>query len=222
MRRCNTTLSHAEIKAILGWSSRTIVEMGAHYGEDSQRFLDAFPQCRLFCFECSPVCIEVFKRRITDPRCVLLERAICDLDGSHEFHPSSGTPPTGFPDPECKSWTYSGSLNEPTGHLSQKWCKFDEDGPIIVPTIRFDSWYRQTPAVNIIDFVWCDIQGAEHQMIIGGKAALAHTRYLYTEFADEEQYATQKPLAELVRMMPDFELLAIYGGDNALLRNRNL
>ncbi len=42
-----------------------------------------------------------------------------------------------------------------------------------------------------IDFIYCDIQGAEKQMIAGANESLKKTRYLYTEYSNSEDYENQ-------------------------------
>ena len=50
------------------------------------------------------------------------------------------------------------------------------------------------------------MQGAEGDMIAGGQATLARTRYLYTEYSNEEIYEGEPTLETLLAMLPNFQL----------------
>jgi FkbM family methyltransferase len=76
----------------------------------------------------------------------------------------------------------------------------------------------ETPPV--IDFIWCDIQGAELDMIAGGMRTLNKTRYLYTEH-ENGSYEGQTGLAGILEALPDWEVVEDYGGD-VLLRNKGV
>lgn len=74
---------------------------------------------------------------------------------------------------------------------------------------------------QIIDFVWADIQGAEVDLIEGGKDTFKNVKYLYTEYANTEHYEGQIGLSEICSMLPDFKIVVDYGGD-VLLKNKKL
>jgi hypothetical protein len=95
---------------------------------------------------------------------------------------------------------------------------FGESVP--VQTITLDSLCEQHD-IGIIDFVWADIQGAEGEMIRGGRAALARTRYLFTEYSDDEMYRGQPSLNEILAMLPTFRVLELWP-DDVLLENQAL
>ena len=46
---------------LIGTDSPVVVEIGAHYGEDSLRFLEMFTGIKLYCFEPDPRNIQTFK-----------------------------------------------------------------------------------------------------------------------------------------------------------------
>lgn len=73
-----------------------------------------------------------------------------------------------------------------------------------------------------IDFIWSDIQGAEVDMIKGGKETFKKVRYLYTEYINGEHYEGQGiGVQSILDLLPDFEVVEDYGGD-VLLKNKLL
>jgi FkbM family methyltransferase len=75
---------------------------------------------------------------------------------------------------------------------------------------------------KVIDFIWADIQGAEVDLINGGKMAFEkNVKYLYTEYTDSELYEGEIGRQQILDMLHNFELIEDYGGD-MLLRNKKL
>jgi 2-O-methyltransferase len=115
-----------------------------------------------------------------------------------------------------QEWTYSSSLMKPKNHLHHFPVTFGET--IEVETITLDTYCRRE-GLGIIDFIWADIQGAEGEMIRGGLETLQRTRYLYTEYSDDELYEGQVTLRDILSMLPDFRVLELWP-DDVLLENR--
>jgi FkbM family methyltransferase len=130
-----------------------------------------------------------------------------------EFHASSG----GDSD---EGWDFSGSIRRPKNHLREHpWVKFDKI--IAVRTCRLDDWCAET-GIEEVDFIWMDVQGAEGDVIKGATRTLEKTRFLYTEYSNNELYAGQPSLKVLLAILPSFKIVAKYGrpGDgDVLLRN---
>ena len=236
-------LTVAEIKKFLKKEDPVILEIGANTGRDSQRFLDAFSNISLFCFEPDPRCIVKFENKISDARCKLFKTAISDKDGESVFHLSIGVHGNKYYSQmrnehgilisqhvkdmsECALEKHpratcinSSSLSEPTGHLK----KFPNIGfykDIMVVTAKLDTWSEEN-SVDKIDFIWADTQGAEEKLINGGKAALSRTNYFYTEYSDKELFKEQPSFQRVVDMLPDFRVEERFT-TNVLFKNRNL
>lgn len=210
-----------DLPNLLKTDSPVVFEVGCNDGSESERFLTIFGSgLRLFAFEPDPRAIKRFKNRIEDPRATLLECALSDLDGSTDFYVSDGVPESNkFKDYRPEGWDLSGSIRKPKEHLERHpWCKFDKT--INIRTRRLDSVYRELE-LDIIDFMWVDVQGAENLFIRGGQEALARTRYLYTEYSNRELYEGQVNLPQLLALLPNFEVVTRYPGD-VLLRNKSL
>ena len=53
-----------------------------------------------------------------------------------------------------------------------------------------------------VDWIWCDVQGAEDLVIAGGQETLARTRFFYTEYIECEAYEGQIGRDEIHRRLP--------------------
>jgi hypothetical protein len=58
-------------------------------------------------------------------------------------------------------------------------------------------------------------------MIRGGQRTLSRTRYLYTEYSDDELYEGQIGLRKILEMLPDFRVVELWQ-DDVLLQNTRL
>jgi FkbM family methyltransferase len=196
------------LRQLVGSDASVILEIGAHDGSQTLQLLTLFPNARIFAFEPDPRALQKFKAHVTDPRVHLFEIAIGPTDGEAEFYVSSGIPPNASPQVRIQypgGWDQSGSLRRPKTHqIIWPWCKFESK--IIVPVRRLDTWAREQ-GVGHVDFIWADLQGAEGDLVAGGQATLARTRYLYAEYSNEEWYEGQPTLPQLMAMLPNFTIL---------------
>ncbi len=189
-----------------------IVELGAYTGEDFEAMLGRDMVHVLV----EPV-PENFARIERRPMRRVIQAAIAAAPGKRKFH---------FSDLESAGvhYSWSGSILEPkehlriypTTHFSEK---SGDDG--LVDCITLDELYA-LQNLNRVDLIWCDIQGAEAEMIRGGWAALKRTHYLFMEAENEEQYAGQVIRAELLKMLPpEWKLVESFVHD-VLLENKEL
>jgi len=193
----------------------TILEIGCHDGSTTLWFLEIFDSPRVFCFEPDPRAASCFKQKIGNrPEVNFYEYAISDKNGEETFYMSSGQESAMMP----QGWDCSGSIRKPKNHLKvHPWCKFEKT--MIVKTKTLDTWCREK-AINRIDFIWMDVQGAEIDVIRGGRNALKNTRYLYTEYSNKELYQGQLSLKQLLKELVEFEVIIRYP-DDILLKNKN-
>lgn len=207
-----------KLKTILGKCDPVVLEIGCANGLDSLRFLDQFKDIKLFCFEPDPRNINVFKKQINDSRCKLFEVAIGSEDKKIDFHQSSGQPSS---EPMGTDWALGGSLKKPKDHLTgHPWCKFNTI--IKVSCQKLDTWIGEN-SINFIDLIWSDVNGAERNLIDGGKETFKITQYIYTEFGPEnaELYEGGINKNTIKLLLPDFEEILV-NGNNVLLKNRNI
>lgn len=208
------------LAAILDRPDPVIVEVGANDGRDTARFLAAFPGAVVTAFEPDPRPLWRFNRLVPLGRVELIAAAVADYDGEAPWFASGGVPPRTDGDwaEEANSdWDLSGSILQPTGHLSYSpWVTFRDDGQ--VPVMRLDTWLASKPDGYRIDLIWADVQGAEALMIRGATETLRRTHWLYTEFSDRPMYAGQPDRQEILSLLPGWHLDSVHG-HNLLLVN---
>lgn len=211
----NPSLDLASIPKRLGHQPTVVLEIGANNGNDSVRLLEAFPSAALHCFEPDPRAIALLEPRLNGTRARLHRYAVGAADGPLTFHQSSGAPP-GKEEAYPEGWHYSGSIRAPKVHLTEfPWCRFDTE--ITVDCTTLDSWAERN-GIDHIDFIWADVQGAERDLIAGGRNILARTRLLYTEYCNRELYEGQATLPQLLEMLPGWRVVHKYEWD-VLLEN---
>jgi FkbM family methyltransferase len=208
------------IRHLIGANAKVIVEVGAHHGWHTQAFLKTFSKARIYAFEPDPRAIEIFSASISSPYVHLFKMAVGAIDGKAKFHVSSGLPPgidpIGAAAVYPRGWDQSGSLRAPKAHKERwPWCKFES--VIDVAVCRLDTWARKN-RIGTIDFIWADTQGAEGDLISGGQATLARTRYLYLEYSNDEVYEGEPTLQMLLDMLPNYSVIKRFPGD-VLLKN---
>jgi FkbM family methyltransferase len=153
------------------------------------------------------------------PNLRFVPSAIGNVDGTIEFHISSGTETR--PDAYKQSFYGSSSIKAPD-KCTEYWpdMKFRT---VKCKCYRLDTYCEQA-GIQKVDFIWSDIQGAERDMIEGGQKILSNTRYLYTEISGGNQYKDTgyENANDLIALLPGkWEMVEDYG-DDVLLRNVSL
>ena len=169
-------------KKMINKDNPTILEAGAHYGEDSKRFLDTFSNVNLFCFEPDPRNVKIIKKYVSDPRLNLSEVAISSYDGYIDFYQSydevtkKNIDKYYWIDPQ----EYRDLKLSRSGASSIK-KGIDNVAKIKVQAIKIDTWML-TQNIDIIDLLWLDVQGAEREVFLGATNTLSKIRYIWVEY----------------------------------------
>ena len=176
------------LKRIIGKENPVIVEIGAHFGEDSLRFLESFPGVELHCFEPDPRSIKVFKKYINDSRVRLYEVALSDTEGVGAFY-QSYQPPDARSVPGKYDWIdenlyHEEELSNSGSSSLKKGYQFNKSTTIEVTTQRFDSWLKEPGSPQEIDFVWIDVQGAEKDVLEGMGAHIRNIKLIWIEYGE--------------------------------------
>ena len=185
-----------------GPEKKVFLELGANNGRDTE-WMAQIPNTWIVAFE-PDQSIPFLARHYGNVQ--LFRAAIGQIDGWVDFWPTVG-------------WTESGSIRKPKLHLEvHPTIAFGE--PIRVKSMRLDTFVEKK-SIGQIDFIWADIQGAEVDLIEGGQKALRKTRYLYTEYVNEELYEGEIGLPEILRRLPWFRPVEVFPND-VLLKNMEI
>jgi len=184
--------------------AKTFLELGSHCGIDTS-WMAEIPGVRIFAVEPDPR-----NHQPERPNLFVDQAAISDFNGQGLLTLSK----EGW----GKEWTFSSSIKEPLNHLQRYHVTFGESVP--VQMITLDSFCEQH-GIGVIDFILADVQGAEAEMIRGGRKTLARTRYLFTEYSDDQLYRGQPSLSEILAMLPTFRVIELWR-DDVLLENQAL
>lgn len=200
---------------------QTFVEIGAHFGTDTEKFRQIHPNARIVCFEPDPRNLDMLSKRGIHRIAEIHPYALSNMNGSQTFYLSGGN--VGTVDQNIdkllkdNDWSCSSSLKKPTGHLHlHKWITFNNK--VDVNCVRLDDF---EPLKNsIIDFMWVDVQGAEDLVFSGANETLKRTKYVYTEYCNMELYESQLNMMKLLDLFgSNWELLHDFGGD-ILIKNK--
>ena len=212
-------LNRDDLPGLIGASARTVLDIGAHDGKDSHKLKNLFPSATVYAFEPDPRALFKFKLRPEDERIRLFETAIGAEDGEAPFHTSGGMMPGATPEQLSiyrQGWDKSGSLHAPKDHkLDWPWVTFGKT--IRVPVQRLDTWAKANGVTNV-DFIWADVQGAEAELIAGGRETFKTARWFYTEYGNVEWYEGQPTLRQILELLPAYVIHTLYPTD-VMLRN---
>jgi FkbM family methyltransferase len=138
--------------------------------------------------------------------------AVGATNGKAQLYLSAGKDDHGM------AYSGSSSLRPPTDLLRKSWPKMRFDDFIEVNVYTLDTLCH-TMGFPYIDFIWCDIQGCEGDLVAGGRNMLPYTKWFFTEYSAGELYAGQALLGDLVQAMPYMTIHTDFGGD-VLFKNR--
>lgn len=196
----------------------TIFELGVHWAEDSVRLMNLCNSAPNYHgFEPDPRNINVIKRKPLPYKLNLIQGAVGNKNEVIDFYLSDGKHPV-----NGNQMTGANSIRPPKDVLTRHaWIKFNKQ--IKVQCYTLDD-YCKNNKIDHIDFIWCDIQGAEYDMIEGAKDILSRTKYAYLEYSDVELYEGQKKIEDYLKLLNetgDWELVHKFQID-VLFQNKSL
>ena len=199
-----------------------ILDIGTNDGLDAVNFSKKFPNATIHCFEPDPRAINRFMElSAMYANLTLHQIAIGSVNGTVPFYQSDGFPPDkASRDLRPQGWDLSGSIRKPTGHIdANPWCTFEKT--IDVRSMTLDSWLLEHPSIKTIEFMRLDTQGAEGDIFKNCPLALSRTNYIFTEFSNDEWFDGQVSLAELDRILENFEIMQVFDND-VLFKSKTL
>jgi len=201
-----------------------VIEFGACDGYHTDIMLDilnkAKPNYIYHLFEPVKYLIEpIIDKLKSNSRVKAFNEAVGSETGTFTFYQSSGG---GVREDGSLIDGYYGSSSIRKPKMVLQYYKEMKFKDTICNSITFDDYLlRENFTDKIIDFIWADIQGAEVDLILGGKEAFKNVRYFYTEYSDSELYEGEITLENILELMPNFEIVEDYKGD-VLLKNKML
>jgi FkbM family methyltransferase len=191
-------------QALAGTTDPIIVELGAYDGCDTVRLYDALRPSVMLATEPDPRLWEAFRQRVGERYVIMLPVAVGACIGQTVLYLSD---PPG-----------SSSVRRPKRHLELfPHVQFRSVQTVMICTL--DAIFHELKAPRI-DLLWCDVQGAERDVIAGGQTALRYTRYALLECDREELYEGQLVRPQLLDALPGWEIIGEWPDDgNVLLRN---
>lgn len=200
------------VKSILDKDSPIVFEIGTNDGTDTKEILKYCKgDFRYFAFEPDPRTAEVVKG-IGLP-ITFVEAAVSSGNGKAKFYQFSDKKDSGDLGAMGPS-----SLFEPLPY--DHWLPHLKHEVIEVDTISLD-YFCESSRVYHIDFLWIDAQGAEYDILEGGKEILKNTGWIFMEAMKNAQYKNQKTREYLVEKLSGFEIVRDWEND-LLLRNKSL
>ena len=170
----------------------TIFDIGSRDCCQSIEFYRAFPNAKIYAFECNPNTLDICKKNILrySDRITLIEGAVSDYDGDITFYPID----------QKKTITTWKDGNPGASSLFKSNGKYPIEtyfqDEIVVQCHRLDSIMMK---YNIpkVDVIWMDLQGAELLALKGLGNYLHNVKYMHTEISHKEMYSGQVMFNEL-------------------------
>ena len=164
--------------AEFGIEPRVILDIGSYDGGDGVRFMQAFPPSRVISFEADPDCFKIVEQSArfgVEP----VQCAVSDVDGQSSWFQAKDHLHGG------SEYGSQGSLYLQNDALNKKFLFVEQSkDPIIVTTTRLDTFCRKH-GIRVIDLAHIDVQGAEHDVIMG--LGTLRPKLLYVEVEQDDR-----------------------------------
>ena len=173
-----------------------IVIIGANEGGEIPRLRRSYPHGRFLCFEPSPRWFRILDQRFRGADYVeTRELALSDTPGTAVFHelPLAGNGSLLAPDPV-------------------RWSQFTEtkQNDITSFEVSCSTLDQEATALERIDLLWIDVQGAEFQVLRGATETLTRVEALFLEVAlVESPYQGGSLLAQLDSFLKEFGFTSV-------------
>lgn len=164
----------------------TIFEIGSHFGVDTFKLSNIFPNAHIYAFEPDLRNYEVLRHLEGNPNIQINNLALSDTEGTAEFYMSISSKKN-FSKFKDFSWidesfftsnalSRSGASSLLKGHESLINAK-----KIMVSTLTLDHFCNNN-SIESIDLLWIDVQGAEKLVLGGADHILKNVNYIWIEY----------------------------------------
>lgn len=169
-----------------------IFDIGSRDCMQSIEFIKAFPNSRVYAFECNPNTLDICRKNIEpyNGKIQLIEGAVCNYDGEVTFYPIDQEKTiTTWEDGNPGASSLFKSNGKYTGEIYVQ-------NEIQTNCHRLDTIMKNTNIPNV-DIIWMDLQGAELLALLGLGEKLNNVKYIHTEITYMPMYEGQVLFDEL-------------------------
>jgi FkbM family methyltransferase len=169
-----------------------IFDIGSRDCMQSIEFYNAYPNAKIYAFECNPNTIHICKSNIKNyrDRITLIEGAVADYDGNITFYPINK-------EKTITTWKDgnqgASSLFVANGTYPAE--KYVQD-EVVVNCHRLDTVMAKYN-IPMVDIIWMDLQGAELLALKGLGTHLNDVQYIHVEVSHRAIYTGQVVFNEL-------------------------
>jgi FkbM family methyltransferase len=139
----------------LGIEVNTLVELGAYDGGDTLRFKRAFPDAQVITVEADPTRFEIVQRNLEGQGIEVVNFAACAIDGDVDWFVSTID---GEPQAQGSMYRHSEMYQKKFPQIEQA------QKPLKVRGRRFETLAKEL-SLSEVDFLYMDIEGAEHNVL---------------------------------------------------------
>jgi FkbM family methyltransferase len=206
------------VSKVLGRMSKPVIfEFGVFDGDVSRKLCGFLPDgfSSYYAWEPDPRSLQKIKSKGLPAGVELVEAAVGATNGTAVFHLSGQA--------SCTAGDVSGvgsSLRRPLekNAVFFPWMTFGEK--VEVPVFSLDSFCERRE-VKHIDFIWADVQGAERDLIEGGRRILENTKVMFLEQEGYRLYEGQWLFPEMMRILGrDWKLACRFPSDVLIYNSR--
>lgn len=155
---------------------KTILELGARFGDESLALSSYFSDCEIHAFECNPLVLPETRKKLENhPKIKLHEIAVSNKTNNHViFYPAIENP---------------GASSLFVAKQGKWWSNYE---PVTVKTQRLDEYFNLNGIENI-DLICADIQGGELNAFKGMGSFLSKVTYIITEIPTNTSLYEEAP-----------------------------
>ena len=181
-------------KAIRDLDFSVIVEAGGNTGVDTVKLCDMFPNATVHTFEPIPLLYEHIKS-FNKNNLKLYNKALSDKNGKFDF----------YMDMNPEGLHGASSLLKASEHY-KNYVGYEQKIKVDCTTLKS---FMINEGVDVIDFMWLDIEQYEYKMLKASEECLKKIKYLYTEINYSNFRDNQDSAEDLITLLEDnkFELL---------------
>ena len=148
---------------------KTIIELGARYGDEAIGLSEHYPEATIHAFECNPYVLPQTRNNLSNKEKIILhEVAVSNISTESLFFPADENNPGA-------SSLFKANLGKHWGDLP----------PVKIKTTRLDEYLEQNNIFSV-DMICADIQGGELNAFIGMGKYLDNVKYIITEMPKDD------------------------------------